>query len=183
MMETVTRRLMIIGPPPKFHGLRDILPVPAKNFWSVIVYDLWTRSTLAHGQRYPMPLFPAGSEDDRLNETVRERSDGVTARRRDVDGPGSTASRVFSDSSACTRARSTASSACGEPGRAEAGRGAPAVPAGSLEVVLAVDALPRVATQSFRVLRVIPRSAAIPRNVAPGVDSYNSTACHRNSSE
>jgi hypothetical protein len=27
------------------------------------------------------------------------------------------------------------------------------------------------------VLRVIPMSAAIPRNVAPGVDSYNSTAC------
>ena len=60
-------------------------PVPAKNFLSVVVYDLWTRSTLANGQRYPMPLFPAGSEDDRLNETVRERSDGVTARRR--DGP------------------------------------------------------------------------------------------------
>ena len=45
-----------------------------------------------------------------------------------------------------------------------------------LAVVLAVDALPRDVTQSFRVLRVIPRSAAIPRNVAPGVDSYNSTA-------
>src|SRR4051794_4556640 len=83
----------------------------------------------------------------------------------------SVASRVFSDSSTCTRARSTASSACGEPGRAEAGRGAPAVTAGPLEVVPAVDALPRAATQSFRVLRVIPRSAAIPRNVAPGVDS------------
>jgi hypothetical protein len=50
-------------------------------------------------------------------------------------------------------------------------------------VVPTVDALPRVVTQSFRVLRVIPRSAAIPRYVAPGVDSYNSTACRRNSSE
>lgn len=30
--------------------------------------------------------------------------------------------------------------------------------------------------------RLIPRSVAIPRNVAPGVDSYKSTACRRNSS-
>ena len=51
---------------------------------------------------------------------------------------------------ACTRARNTAISACGEPGRGGASRGAPAVTAELLEVVLAVDALPRVATQSFR---------------------------------
>ena len=28
-------------------------PVPAKDFWSVVVYDLWTRSMLANGQKYP----------------------------------------------------------------------------------------------------------------------------------
>ena len=25
-------------------------PIPAKDFWSVVVYDLWTRSMLANGQ-------------------------------------------------------------------------------------------------------------------------------------
>jgi hypothetical protein len=28
-------------------------PIPAKNFWSVVVYDVWTRSLLANGQRTP----------------------------------------------------------------------------------------------------------------------------------
>ena len=28
-------------------------PIPAKNFWSVVVYDLWTRSMLANGQKFP----------------------------------------------------------------------------------------------------------------------------------
>ncbi len=28
-------------------------PIPAKDFWSVVVYDLWTRSMLANGQAYP----------------------------------------------------------------------------------------------------------------------------------
>jgi hypothetical protein len=90
------------------------------------------------------------------------------------------ASSVFSDSRAATRARNAANSAAGER---EPDPGEPAVTAELLgvvafvlAVVLAVDALPRVVTQSFRLLRVIPRSAAIPRNVAPGVDSYNSTA-------
>ena len=28
-------------------------PIPAKDFWSVVVYDLWTRSMLANGPRVP----------------------------------------------------------------------------------------------------------------------------------
>ena len=28
-------------------------PIPAKDFWSVVVYDLWTRSMLANGQPHP----------------------------------------------------------------------------------------------------------------------------------
>jgi hypothetical protein len=28
-------------------------PIPAKDFWSVVVYDLWTRSMLANGQAFP----------------------------------------------------------------------------------------------------------------------------------
>ena len=28
-------------------------PIPAKDFWSVVVYDLWTRSLLANGQPFP----------------------------------------------------------------------------------------------------------------------------------
>src|SRR5262245_1622853 len=28
-------------------------PIPAKDFWSVVVYDLWTRSMLADGRAFP----------------------------------------------------------------------------------------------------------------------------------
>ena len=35
------------------YRLRLPAPVPAKDFWSVVVYDLWTRSMLANGQPYP----------------------------------------------------------------------------------------------------------------------------------
>ena len=28
-------------------------PIPAKDFWSVVVYDLWTRSMLANGHAFP----------------------------------------------------------------------------------------------------------------------------------
>jgi hypothetical protein len=28
-------------------------PIPAKDFWSVVVYDLWTRSMLANGRAFP----------------------------------------------------------------------------------------------------------------------------------
>ena len=36
-------------------------PIPAKDFWSVVVYDLWTRSMLANGQPLPEPqLLLAG---------------------------------------------------------------------------------------------------------------------------
>jgi len=115
---------------------------------------------------------------------ARDHRDRGEPLGRELTGP----SNVFSDSSACTRARNSASSACGESGRGRACCDEPALapePAKLVPLVLAdvfadvpvVDALPRVATQSFRVLRVIPMSAAIPRNVAPGVDSYNSTAC------
>src|SRR5699024_6483047 len=43
--------------------------------------------------------------------------------------------------------------------------------------------LPWVSSHCRSVPRTIPRSSAIPRSVAPGVDSYRSTACWRNSSE
>ena len=46
-----------------------------------------------------------------------------------------------------------------------------------------VDPVPSVFTQSANVPRDTPRSAAMPLNVASGVDSYKSTACRRNSSE
>src|SRR4051795_2020299 len=45
-----------------------------------------------------------------------------------------------------------------------------------------VEPVPNVLTHSDKVPREIPRSSAMPRNVAPGVDSYRSTACRRNSS-
>ncbi len=39
--------------PRRSYRLRLPGPVPAKNFWSVVVYDLWTRSMLANGQKFP----------------------------------------------------------------------------------------------------------------------------------
>ena len=39
--------------PARSYRLRLPAPVPAKDFWSVVVYDLWTRSMLANGQPYP----------------------------------------------------------------------------------------------------------------------------------
>ena len=39
--------------PARTYRLRLPAPVPAKDFWSVVVYDLWTRSMLANGQPYP----------------------------------------------------------------------------------------------------------------------------------
>src|SRR3954447_6710407 len=43
--------------------------------------------------------------------------------------------------------------------------------------------VPNRSSQWRSVPRSIPRSLAMPRTVAPGVDSYKSTACRRNSSE
>ena len=39
--------------PARNYRLRLPAPIPAKNFWSVVVYDLWTRSMLANGQSFP----------------------------------------------------------------------------------------------------------------------------------
>src|SRR6476660_5476513 len=80
----------------------------------------------------------------------------------------SVASRVFSDSRAATRARNTASSACGEPGR---GRAVPPPAAGAgAPVGPVVGSGSSAATQAVRVPQVIPRSVAMPRRLAPGVD-------------
>jgi hypothetical protein len=40
-------------------------PIPAKDFWSVVVYDLWTRSMLANGQPFPsLNSYSPGIEID-----------------------------------------------------------------------------------------------------------------------
>lgn len=39
--------------PSTTYRLRLPGPIPAKDFWSVVVYDLWTRSMLANGQPFP----------------------------------------------------------------------------------------------------------------------------------
>ena len=39
--------------PARTYRLRLPGPIPAKDFWSVVVYDLWTRSMLANGQPFP----------------------------------------------------------------------------------------------------------------------------------
>ena len=39
--------------PKRTYRLRLPGPIPAKDFWSVVVYDLWTRSMLANGQEFP----------------------------------------------------------------------------------------------------------------------------------
>jgi len=39
--------------PHRAYRMRLPGPIPAKNYWSVVVYDLWTRSLLANGQEFP----------------------------------------------------------------------------------------------------------------------------------
>jgi hypothetical protein len=39
--------------PRRSYRMRLPAPIPAKDFWSVVVYDLWTRSMLANGQPFP----------------------------------------------------------------------------------------------------------------------------------
>ena len=39
--------------PARSYRLRLPGPIPAKDFWSVVVYDVWTRSMLANGQAHP----------------------------------------------------------------------------------------------------------------------------------
>ena len=41
--------------PTRTYELRLPGPIPAKDFWSVVVYDLWTRSMLSNGQPHPQP--------------------------------------------------------------------------------------------------------------------------------
>jgi hypothetical protein len=39
--------------PARTYRMKLPAPIPAKDFWSVVVYDLWTRSMLENGRRYP----------------------------------------------------------------------------------------------------------------------------------
>ena len=51
--------------PARNYKLRLPGPIPAKNFWSVVVYDLWTRSMLANGPRFPsLNSYAPGIETD-----------------------------------------------------------------------------------------------------------------------
>jgi hypothetical protein len=98
----------------------------------------------------------------------------------------SVASLVRSARSAATSASRRATFCSGVSGPA-GGRGPLLQPAPGRVVVVPSGAVtlpvPYRSTQWLKVPRTIPRSAAIPRSVAPGVDSYKSTACRRNSSE
>jgi hypothetical protein len=51
--------------PARTYKLRLPGPIPAKDFWSVVVYDLWTRSMLANGQPFPsLNSYSKGVESD-----------------------------------------------------------------------------------------------------------------------
>lgn len=51
--------------PARTYRLRLPGPIPAKDFWSVVVYDLWTRSMLANGQPFPsLNSYSPGVETD-----------------------------------------------------------------------------------------------------------------------
>ena len=58
--------------------------------------------------------------------------------------------------------------------------GRPAAPGGDAAATVTPE--PSLSTHSFNAPREIPRSPAMPLSVAPGVDSYKSTARCRNSS-
>ena len=57
--------------PARTYRLRLPGPIPAKDFWSVVVYDLWTRSMLANGQ--PFPSLSTYSPASRPTTTGRRR--------------------------------------------------------------------------------------------------------------
>ena len=51
--------------PARTYQLRLPGPIPAKDFWSVVVYDVWTRSMLANGQPFPsVSSYSSGVELD-----------------------------------------------------------------------------------------------------------------------
>ena len=51
--------------PTRTYRLRLPGPIPAKDFWSIVVYDLWTRSMLANGQPHPsVSTYSPGVETD-----------------------------------------------------------------------------------------------------------------------
>ena len=80
---------------------------------------------------------------------------------------------------ACS-ARNAAFSASNRAILAPGDSGRPCV--GAAVAAPAVVPEPNLSTHSFNAPRDTPRSAAIPLSVAPGVDSYKSTARRRNSS-
>ena len=84
-----------------------------------------------------------------------------------------------SASLACS-VRSAAFSASSRAIRAACDSGRPAGAAVGAPAVVVLE--PSLSTHSFNEPRDTPRSAAIPLSVAPGVDSYKSTARRRNSS-
>ena len=103
--------------PARTYRLRLPGPIPAKDFWSVVVYDLWTRSMLANGQPLPsVSTYSPGVEIERRRR--RRRSTSAPSRP-----PGKEANwirtlpghRLVPDHPPLRPARSPGSTAAGNP--------------------------------------------------------------------
>ena len=135
--------------------------------------------------RAPAPRAERGQRA--LRPSGRRRS-GATSPRRTASRASSPARCSVAAKTANARPKSARSRASSCSGVSDPASGAPpgavlaelVVVVPSVAVVLPV---PYRSAQCRRVPRTTPGSAAMPLSVAPGVVSYKSTACRRNSSE
>ena len=73
--------------PARTYQLRLPGPIPAKDFWSVVVYDLWTRSMLANGQPHPSvsTYSPGVQADDDGGVTLYIGPEPPTGKEAELD--------------------------------------------------------------------------------------------------
>ena len=72
--------------PARTYALRLPGPIPAKDFWSVVVYDLWTRSMLANGQAHAsVGTYSPGVEADPDGGMTLYRTGGPSRKGGQLD--------------------------------------------------------------------------------------------------
>ena len=110
--------------PSPTYQLRLPGPIPAKDFWSVVVYDVWTRSMLANGQPHPSlsTYSPGVQADDDGGVTLYigpepppEKGRGSPATQEERGGQSRPSRRALR--SRISRPESPASSSCTCPHR------------------------------------------------------------------
>ena len=106
--------------PARTYRLRLPAPVPAKDFWSIVVYDLWTRSMLANGQTFPSRnSYAQGSADERRRVHRHLHRPRSTLWLRGELDSHTARERAGSRSCACTARPSHGSTGTWKPGDLE----------------------------------------------------------------